>query len=279
MQRSLLLLAALVAAVSSASAQDWAKARLEKSPRHLEWVTVKHDGREIGCYVGYPEVKNKATAVLVIHEIYGLTDWARSVVDELAEAGYIAIAPDLLWGLGAKGGGTSELTSSEIGQKIGELTKNHADQITADLNAAADYVAKLDAGNGKLAVIGFCWGGNQSFRYATNNKNLQAAFVCYGIGPTDAADLARIACPVLGFYGGNDARVTATTAKSAELMQAAGKHYEPAVYEGAGHGFMRAGDAPPPAADADPKALAAYAANKKAHDAAWAAVKDLLGKL
>src|SRR5947209_15339948 len=113
MKRSFVFAAALLAALP-AFAQDWAKARLEKSPRHLEWVTVKHDNREVGCYVGYPEVKDKATTVIVIHEIYGLSDWARSVVDEFAEAGYIAIAPDLLWGLGAKGGGTSELTSTEI---------------------------------------------------------------------------------------------------------------------------------------------------------------------
>ena len=276
MKRPLFLLAALVAVVSSASAQDWAKARIEKSPRHLEWVTVKHDGREVGCYVGYPEVKDKATAVIVIHEIFGLSDWARSVVDELADAGYIAIAPDLLWGAGPKGGGTAELSSDQIGLKIRGLP---ADQITADLNAAADYVTKLDACNGKVAVIGFCWGGGQSFRYATNNKNLKAAFVCYGTGPTEAAEISRIAAPVYGFYGGNDARVTSTTQKSIELMKAAGKKYEPAVYEGAGHGFMRAGEAPAPAADAAEKETTAYAANKKAHDAAWTTVKEVLGKL
>src|SRR5476649_505537 len=127
MKRLLCLLAAALAA-ATASAQDWAQARIDKSPRHLEWVTLKHDTREVGCYVGYPEVKNKATAVIVIHEIFGLSDWARSVVDEFAEAGYIAIAPDILWGLGAKGGGTSELTSAEISQKIGEVTRNHPDQ-------------------------------------------------------------------------------------------------------------------------------------------------------
>ncbi len=263
-------------AVSIASAQDWAKARLEKSPRHLEWITVKHGDREVGCYIGYPEVKNKATAVLVIHEIYGLSDWARNAVDELAEAGYIAIAPDLLWGAGAKGGGAAELTSDQIGLKIRALP---ADQITADLDACADYVKKLDACNGQLAVAGFCYGGGQSFRYATNRKDVKAAFVFYGTGPTDSAELARIACPVYGFYGGNDARVTATTAKSAELMKTAGKSYEVNVYDGAGHGFMRAGEAPPPAAGAEQKAVDAFAANQKARDAAWKRVKEVLGKL
>ena len=276
MKRALLLAFVAALAAYSASAQDWAKARLEKSPRHLEWITVKHGDREVGCYIGYPEVKGKATAVLVIHEIYGLSDWARTVVDELAEAGYIAIAPDLLWGSGAKGGGTSELAADQIGLKIRALP---GDQITADLNACAAYVKQLDASNGKLAVTGYCWGGGQSFRYATNSKEVKAAFVFYGTAPTDAADLARIACPVYGFYGGNDARVTSTTAKTAELMKAAGKSYELNVYEGAGHGFMRAGEAPPPEAGAEQKAVDAFAANKKARDTAWARVKEVLGKL
>jgi len=175
---------------------------------------LKHDNREVGAFVGFPEVSHKATAVVVIHEIFGLSDWARSVVDEFADAGYIAIAPDILWGLGAKGGGTSELSASEIGQKINDVTRNHADQITADLNACVDYVKKLDSCNGKVVVIGFCWGGGQSFRFATNNKDLKAAFVCYGTPPTEAADIERIACPVYGFYGGDDTRITATTPKS-----------------------------------------------------------------
>jgi carboxymethylenebutenolidase len=268
MKRSLLLFAAaLIAAVSSASAQDWAKARLDKSPRHLEWVTIKHDGREVGCYVGYPEVKTKATAVVVIHEIFGHSDWVRLMVDELAEAGYIAIAPDLLWGLGAKGGGTTELTSTEIGQKIGDLAKNHADQITADLNAAADYVAKLDACNGKIVVAGFCWGGTQTFRYATNNPSIKAGLVFYGSAP--AADaLAKIKAPIYGFYAGNDARIGAGLPAAVDAMKAAGKAYEPITYDGAGHGFMRAGDAPD-----------ATEANKKARDASWARLKEIIGKL
>lgn len=274
MKRLVALLVAAACAAVSATAQDWARARIDKSPRHLEWVTVKHDSREVGCYVGYPEVKDKATAVIVIHEIFGLSDWARSVVDEFAEAGYIAIAPDLLWGLGAKGGGTSELNSTEIGQKIRTLP---ADQITADLNAVADYVKKLPACNGKVVVIGFCWGGGQSFAYATKNPALKAAFVCYG-SPAKAEDMAAIKAPVYGFYGGNDARINATIPATVEQMKAAGKTYDPVTYEGAGHGFMRAGDAPPPA-ETDEKAKTSYAANKKAHDEAWTKIKAILSKI
>jgi len=266
MHASTLLIAAASLAAASVSAQDWAKARLEKSPRHLEWVKVKHDNREVNCFIAYPEVKDKATAVVVIHEIFGLTDWVREVTDQLAEAGYIAIAPDLLSGAAPGGGGTAELGGVEAVRKA--IFALPPDQITADLNAVADYVSKLPAANGKVAVGGFCWGGSQSFRYATNNKDLKAAFVFYGTGPESEQDIARIQCPVYGFYGGNDARVTATVAKSTELMKKAGKTYQPVEYEGAGHGFMRAGEAPDASAE-----------NKKARTEAWKRWLELLKQL
>src|SRR6266513_243991 len=85
--------------------QDWAKARVDKSPRHQEWVQVKYGNRTINSFIVYPEVKTKATAVVVIHEIFGMADWVRSLTDQVAEAGYIAIAPDLLSGMGPNGGG------------------------------------------------------------------------------------------------------------------------------------------------------------------------------
>src|SRR6266508_96030 len=81
-----------------ASAQEWAKAKLDKSPRHQEWVKVKQGKRDVQSFVVYPEVKDKAAAVVVIHEIFGMSDWVQSLTDKLAEAGYIAIAPDLFSG-------------------------------------------------------------------------------------------------------------------------------------------------------------------------------------
>jgi carboxymethylenebutenolidase len=262
--RMILIVAASLAAVT-VPARDWAKTRLEKSSRHQEWVKVENGKRKVESFVVYPEVKEKATAVLVIHEIFGLSDWARLVTDEFAEAGYIAIAPDLLSGMGPNGGGTAEL-----GQNVGKTIQSlPPDQITADLNAVAAYVAKLPACNGKVIVTGYCWGGGQSFRYASNNKDLKAALVFYGTGPTDENVIKKINCPVYGFYGGNDARVTATVEKSKELMKSAGKTYEPVIYEGAGHGFMRAGDDPGNKNEA----------NKKAHDEAWTRIKELLKKI
>src|SRR5881296_795797 len=185
MRRIVLVLAAALLATVAAPAQDWAKARLEKSPRHLEWVKVKHGDREVNCFIAFPEVKEKATAVVVIHEIFGLSNWVRGVADQFAEAGYIAIAPDLLSGAAPGGGGTAELGGDDAVRKA--IQSLPPDQITADLNAVADYVAKLPAGNGKVVVGGFCWGGTQSFRFATNRPSLAAAFVFYGTGP-DAVD-------------------------------------------------------------------------------------------
>ncbi|HLJ85464.1 MAG TPA: dienelactone hydrolase family protein [Candidatus Angelobacter sp.] len=255
--------ALLLFSVLPVLAQDWAKQSLEKSPRHSEWVTVKHDNRSVQAFIVYPEVKSKATAVLVIHEIFGLSDWAKSMADELAAAGYIAIAPDLLSGFGSKGGGTSDFAGPNDAVKA--VSGLDPDTVTADLNAVADYVKKLPSANGKVAVAGFCWGGGQSFRFATNRKDLSAAFVFYGPGPKD---VSSITAPVYGFYAGNDARIGATVPGTTDAMKAAGKKYDPVTYDGAGHGFMRAGEDP---AGTEP--------NKKARADAWQRWMSLLKTL
>lgn len=274
--------------------QDWARQRLAKSPRHQEWVKIKYKPagasaeREVSAFVVYPEVKNKATAVLVIHEIFGMSDWVQSLTDELAEAGYVAIAPDLLSGTGPNHGGTSDVATAgpnAIGAAIRDLPP---EQITADLDAVAAYVTKLPAANGKLVAAGFCWGGGQTFRYATNNSRLKAAFVFYGPPPltgqppalpVDKAALGKISAPVYGFYAGNDARIGASVPATIEGMKDLKRTFEPVTYEGAGHGFMRAGDAPLPTNDADQKKKDEYAANKKARDEAWIRWKAILAKI
>ena len=248
-----------------ASAQDWAKAKLEQSPRHGEWVEVKNGPRAVRCFIVYPEVKNAATAVIAIHEIFGLTDWVRDTANQLAAAGYIALAPDLLSGAGPKGGGSSEFSSQDDVRTA--IFKLPPDQITGDLNAVADYVKSLPSANGKIAVAGFCWGGTQSFRYACNRPDLKAAFVFYGTGPTNTLEIEKIKCPVYGFYGGNDNRVSSTIPASEKLMKAAGKTYEPVKYEGAGHGFMRAGEQPD-----------AQEANKKARDQSLGTLEETAGR-
>jgi carboxymethylenebutenolidase len=247
----------------SAAAQDWAKASLEKSPRHMEWVKVKHGDREVNCFLVFPESKEKTGAVVVIHEIFGLTDWVRTVADELAAAGYIAIAPDLLSGAAPGGGGTEELGGDDAARKA--IAALPPDQVRADLKAVRDHVAKLPASNGKVAVSGFCWGGSQTFRFATNSNEIKAAFVFYGAGPDEEAALQQITVPVFGFYGSDDARVNATIPATTAAMKKLGKQFEPVIYEGAGHGFMRAGQAPD-----------ASEPNRKARQEAWERWKGLL---
>ena len=261
MKRTLALAIVLLFCLIHAFGQDWAKQALEKSPRHAEWVQIKHDNRTVSAFIVYPESKSKAPAVVVIHEIFGLSDWVRSVADQLAAQGYIAIAPDLLSGMGPNGGGSSAFTSRDDTTKA--ISGLDADQVTADLNAVADYVKKLPASNGKLAVGGFCWGGTQTFRFATNRKDLRAAFVFYGAPPKD---VTTITAPVYGFYGGNDARIDATIPATQDAMKQAGKKYDPVTYEGAGHGFMRAGEDPNDTNDA----------NKKARTEAWSRWLSLL---
>ncbi len=244
-------------------AQDWARQKLEASPRHREWVTVKHDGRAVETFIAYPESKGKTPVVLIIHEIFGMTDWVQDLADQVAAAGYIAVAPDLLSGMAPNGGRSTSFQQSEAVQTVSHLKP---DQVTADLNAAADYALKLPSSNGKLFVAGFCWGGGQSFRFTTNRPDLAAAFVFYGPAP-DKDAMRRIKAPVYGFYAGNDARISSTIPATRDEMKQLGKTYEPITYEGAGHGFMRAGEAP----DAND-------ANGKARTQAWERWKKVMKK-
>ncbi|HME89232.1 MAG TPA: dienelactone hydrolase family protein [Chthoniobacterales bacterium] len=240
--------------------KDFGKDRLNNSPRHAEWVDLKSGDRTIKAFVVYPERKDKAPAVLVIQEVFGLTDWLRSLSDELAENGVIAIAPDLLSG--------QKYEDGDAAAKVTHALPN--EQVTGDLNAAADYALKIPACNGTLAVCGFCWGGGKTFEYAHTNPKLKAAYSFYGTAVDNADDTKRIACPVYGFYGENDARVNATIPKAEELMKAAGKKYEPVIYKGAGHGFMRSGEKDNPNF---------READGKARDEAWARWKTLLKQL
>ena len=327
----LAFLGGFVCAPTSATAQDWAKAALDKSPRHGEFVTIHEPGgRNLQAWVVYPEVKGKAPVVVMIHEIFGLTDWAREMADETAAAGYIVVEPDLLSGYGPAASGatlavpmpaghaahllqTSAPASGSVRYPFpgggcdpmtclpqapaggGDMPMHQAtggaltpaspggtaafpDQsavvkavsslpdagVLTDLDAAADYGKHLPAANGKLFVAGFCWGGGKSFLLATHRRDLSAALVFYGPPPPPAA-MQTINAPVYGFYAGNDARITATLDGTRADMKAAGKTFKPVVYDGAGHGFMRAGEAP----DASP-------ANTAARQAAFGRMLQLL---
>jgi len=242
--------------------KDFGRDRLNSSPRHADWVDIKvSDARTIKAFVVYPERNIKAPVVIVISEIFGLTDWVRSLCDELAENGVIAIAPDLH-------GGQKFEDLDGARKATTELPK---EQVLADLNATADYaLTKIPAANGTLAVCGFCWGGGKTFEFAHSNPKVKAAYSFYGVAVDNADDAKKVACPVYGFYAENDERVNATISKGEELMKAAGKKYDPVIYKGAGHGFMRSGEPNnPQKRDAD----------AKARDEAWTRWKTLLKQL
>jgi len=301
--------ALLGAGLTPCVAQDWAKQMLAKSPRHGEYVTIKESsGRALQAFVVYPEVKDKAPVVVLIHEIFGQSDWAKEMADELAGAGYIVVEPDLLSGFGPPMTGlpadATKPKAADTNSTAAAKTEDHshmnmgapttgaaymamspggtaafpnqdavvkavssldANVVTGDLDAAADYGRKLPSANGKLYVAGFCWGGGKTFLFATHRKDLNAAFVFYG-PPPPADAMQNITAPVYGFYAGNDARISATIPQAQTDMKSAGKTYEPVTYDGAGHGFMRAGEAPD-----------ANAANSAARAAGFRRLVDLLG--
>jgi carboxymethylenebutenolidase len=259
---------ALTVSVGNIAAQQAVLERLEKSPRHHEFVDIDAaGGRKVHTWVVYPEVDRPATVVIVIHENRGLTDWVRGVADQVAEAGYIAVAPDLLSGTAPGGGNTPEFGSEDAARTgIGKLPQK---QVTADLDAVFEYAKKIEAGNKVVAVGGFCWGGGQTFAYATHNPKIAAAFVFYGSAPREEADYKKIEAPVYGFYGGNDFRINSELPNVEKRMKQLGKRFEPVIYKGAGHGFMRQGEMTDDKSNAD----------RKARDEAWARWKEILAGL
>ena len=217
---------------------ETAKAALDNSPRHGEYIDVKMPGGgpAIRTWISYPERKDKAGVVIVIQEVFGLTDWLRAVADQLAKEGFIAVAPDMVSGLGPGGGGTESVPSRD---DVVALTRGISpEEANKRLDAVRDWAIKLPAANGKSATVGFCWGGGRSFAYAGAQPGLDGAVVYYGASP-DAPILATIKAPVQGHYGGDDERVNATIAPAEAEMKKLGKTYEPHIYEGAGHGFLR----------------------------------------
>ncbi|MDX1641498.1 MAG: dienelactone hydrolase family protein [Balneolaceae bacterium] len=261
--KSLLFVFASFLISTGLMAQDYAIDQLENSPRHHEWVEVEYDGRTVHSFVAYPETNEETLAVIVIHENRGLNNWARSFTDQVAEAGYIAIAPDLLSGFSDEYEKTSDFPTSDAAREA--LYTLDPGQITQDLKAVQEYILNVPASDGEVVVAGFCWGGSQTFRFATNSDVPEAFMVFYGSAPDNPEAVQNISAPVYGFYGENDQRINSGIPDIERMMEEYGKTYEYEIYDGAGHAFMRAGDDP----DADP-------ASKAARDAAWDRLKGLL---
>ena len=218
--------------------EENARAVLDKSPRHGEWIDISYDGKTpIRTWIVYPERKDKAPVVLMIHEIFGLTDWMRSVADQLAKEGFIAVAPDLISGFGPNGEGSTSVSSRDsVVMLIHNLS---AEETYKRLDSVRAFAGRLPSANGKCATVGFCWGGGRSFEYACVRPDLKAAVVYYGTSP-DSAMLLKLDVPVLGLYGGDDARVGATVEPASVEINKIGKTFDHEMYEGAGHGFLRA---------------------------------------
>ncbi len=235
---TLALCASAVAAPASLPPDaEHAVEALTNSPRHGEWVTIEREGgAPIKTWVSYPERAGKAPVVIVIHEIFGMTDWVRSVADTLAAEGFLAVAPDLLSGMGPNGGGTESFEGDKVREAIRALGGK---ECAARLNVVREWALHQPSASAKSATIGFCWGGSTSFAYATVQPRLDAAVVYYGTAPRESESFAHVECAVLGLYGGDDARVTSTVGATEEAMKVAGKEFERFVYEGAGHGFLR----------------------------------------
>lgn len=252
----LLLFAAACATAPATPPASGTTATLESTPRHHEWVEIASAGRPLHAYVAWPERSDAAPAVLVIHENRGLTDWVRTVADQLASQGYLAIAPDMLSGTGPGGGRTSSYPSEDAARE--GISKLDISRVATDMQNAAQYIRTRPGASGTLYVAGFCWGGSRAWEAANQIDGLSGTFVFYGTGPQEAAGVRGIDAPVWGFYGGDDARVNATIDHTAEHMREEGKVFDPVIYPGAGHAFMRLGEQP----DAKP-------ANREARDRAW----------
>jgi carboxymethylenebutenolidase len=253
-----LLFASCIALIASpVFAQGIAQERLRESPRHHEWIDVATEsGRKVRSFVVYPESGQRKLAVIVLHENRGLTDWVRAFADQLADAGYVAIAPDLLSQFDEHHARTGDFTSEDAAREA--IYKLDDEQVMRDLKAVQRWVANTPASSGEVAIVGFCWGGTQSFRFATRAPQLAAVAVFYGTAPTEPGQLSNIEAPVYGFYGENDARVNGTLPDTEALMNKLRKRFEPEIYPGAGHAFMRAADdeaAPTPVIFARDKAF------------------------
>ncbi len=247
----------------NAFAQPHAVAQLDHSPRHHEWIKLKSNGRDLSCFVTYPESSKSALVILLIHENRGLDDWARSMADQLSEAGYIVVAPDLISGMSSEYEKTMDYPNSD--QARIAIYGLQQSKVLNDLDTVFAFAENIPAGTGQVAVMGFCWGGSQTFTYATHNARLLAGLVFYGTGPKDEGLYANITAPIYGFYGGADQRVNSTLPSSEAAMKHYQKQYEYEVYEGAGHAYMRSGDDPNGSAE-----------NISARDQSWQRIQAIL---
>lgn len=263
--------------------QAWATRKLAASPLHHQWVSIRYGDRVLRAYVTFPAVARKVPIVIVVHEVFGLTDSTLNTADEIARLGYVTIAPDMVSGFGPGGGGTSSLSTSRLAGQL--MTVLPDETVNAAFNGLAQYALKMPQSNGKLAIVGLSWGGGAAFRYAAaagHNPNVRSICVFYDVGPPTPTQgpnkfakdnppiqVAEIDMPIHGFYPSNDKRVINSLQATKDAMAAAGKPFDPVVYDGADHAYMRVGEDP---ADPNP-------ANRVAVKASLARLAEILGRI
>jgi len=218
-------------------AAEFVETALASSPRHGEWVDIPLEGGGVvRTWVVYPERSARAGAVIVVHENRGLNDWARAVADQLAEDGFVALAVDLLSGKGPEGGHTDSIPPADVGKVLASLSR---DEINARLDAVRYYAIQIPAANGRVGIVGFCWGGSTVFRYAVHQPALGAGVIYYGGAPQEPELLARIEAPLLGLFGEDDARVNTTVMSALPVLNQERQVLDAHMFPGAGHGFLR----------------------------------------
>ncbi|HUF24604.1 MAG TPA: dienelactone hydrolase family protein [Vicinamibacterales bacterium] len=218
-------------------AQEFVATALAASPRHSEWVDIpRGGGAPVRAFVVYPESKSKTGVVMVVHENRGLNDWARSVADQLAEDGFIAIAIDMLSGMGPNGGHTDSIPADQVGRVLSGLTNDEANK---RIDAVREYAIQIPAANGAVGIVGFCWGGSRVFNYAIHQPAIDAGVVYYGGAPSDPVLLDRVVAPLLGLFGEDDARVNTTVNAALPILNKEKKRLDAQMFPGAGHGFLR----------------------------------------
>ena len=244
--------------VGTAPSATSAQQQLSSSSRHGEWVIVKTSATDsVRAWLVYPERRNNAPVVVVVHEIFGLSNWVRSVADQLAADGFIAIAPDLMTMKNIPNDANGEPERQAATTAIRTLDPVAYQR---DIRKAAEFAMNLPAAAKKYGVVGYCWGGSAVFNHAIFYPDVNAVVSYYGTTPVSSdqlkARLNVIKAPVLGLYGENDARVNATIAPMDSAAKAHSITYQHHIFAGAGHGFLRAQDG-------------ANGANLKAAQEAW----------
>ncbi|UKA67644.1 dienelactone hydrolase family protein [Arthrobacter sp. FW306-05-C] len=213
-------------------------------------MTLGNAETSVQAYVSEPAGTPKG-GLVVVHEVWGLVGHTRDVADRFAAEGYLAVAPDLLSGAGGVPDLSGELQEAAFDPQQRSnaqprLRKHmapirspeYAKHAVAALHVCFDHLEGVAGLTGRVAATGFCLGGTYTFSLAVAEPRLRAAVPFYGHAEFKDAELRAINCPVLAFYGQQDAALMEELPGLTSRMRAAGVDFEAVVYPGAGHAFF-----------------------------------------